>query len=67
MSMLPDAHLSVWTGPGRAATSCHSARHIQGVEGVQFYTQQKMTMTRWFRGLTEAHTDPIWKTKAGGA
>ena len=23
--------------------------HIQGSEGVQFYTQQKMTMTRWFR------------------
>ncbi len=22
--------------------------HIQGTEGVQFYTQQKMTMTRWF-------------------
>jgi malonate-semialdehyde dehydrogenase (acetylating)/methylmalonate-semialdehyde dehydrogenase len=22
--------------------------HIQGVEGVQFYTQQKMTMTRFF-------------------
>ena len=22
--------------------------HIQGIEGVQFYTRQKMTMTRWF-------------------
>jgi malonate-semialdehyde dehydrogenase (acetylating)/methylmalonate-semialdehyde dehydrogenase len=41
--------------------------HIQGVEGIQFYTQQKMTMTRWFRGVPEAHTDPIWKTRAGGA
>jgi malonate-semialdehyde dehydrogenase (acetylating)/methylmalonate-semialdehyde dehydrogenase len=41
--------------------------HIQGTEGVQFYTQQKMTMTRWFRAATEAHTDPIWKTKPGGA
>lgn len=41
--------------------------HIQGVEGVQFYTQQKMTMTRWFKSATESHSDPIWKTKAGGA
>ena len=22
--------------------------HIQGMEGIQFYTQQKMTLTRWF-------------------
>jgi len=36
--------------------------HIQGVEGVHFYTQQKMTMTRWFRTATESHADPIWKT-----
>jgi malonate-semialdehyde dehydrogenase (acetylating)/methylmalonate-semialdehyde dehydrogenase len=36
--------------------------HIQGVEGVQFYTQQKMIMTRWFRAATESHADPIWKT-----
>lgn len=41
--------------------------HIQGVEGVQFYTQQKMTMTRWFKSASESHADPIWKTKAGGA
>jgi len=36
--------------------------HIQGSEGVQFYTQQKMTMTRWFRSAAESHADPIWKT-----
>jgi len=41
--------------------------HIQGVEGVQFYTQQKMTMTRWFQSAAESPVDPIWKTKAGGA
>lgn len=41
--------------------------HIQGVEGVHFYTQQKMTMTRWFKTATESHADPIWKTIAGGA
>ena len=37
--------------------------HIQGIEGVQFYTQQKMTMTRWFRAASDSHVDPIWKTK----
>jgi malonate-semialdehyde dehydrogenase (acetylating)/methylmalonate-semialdehyde dehydrogenase len=41
--------------------------HIQGAEGVQFYTQQKMTLTRWFRTASESHADPIWKTKPGGA
>lgn len=41
--------------------------HIQGTESVYFYTQQKMTLTRWFRSATESHTDPIWKTKAGGS
>jgi malonate-semialdehyde dehydrogenase (acetylating)/methylmalonate-semialdehyde dehydrogenase len=35
--------------------------HIQGTEGVYFYTQQKMTLTRWFRSATESHADPIWK------
>ncbi len=40
--------------------------HIQGTEGVQFYTQQKMTMTRWFRSAAESHADPIWKTQARG-
>src|SRR5262245_51485323 len=41
--------------------------HIQGAEGVQFYTQQKMTLTRWFRSASESHADPIWKTKPDGA
>jgi malonate-semialdehyde dehydrogenase (acetylating)/methylmalonate-semialdehyde dehydrogenase len=36
--------------------------HIQGVEGVQFYTQQKMTMTRWFESAADSHLDPVWKT-----
>jgi len=30
--------------------------HIQGKEGLLFYTQQRMTMTRWF-----APNDPMWK------
>jgi malonate-semialdehyde dehydrogenase (acetylating)/methylmalonate-semialdehyde dehydrogenase len=37
--------------------------HIQGTEGVQFYTRQKMTMTRWFASAAESHHDPIWKGK----
>jgi malonate-semialdehyde dehydrogenase (acetylating)/methylmalonate-semialdehyde dehydrogenase len=36
--------------------------HIQGTESVQFYTQQKMTMTRWFASPQESHQDPVWKT-----
>jgi malonate-semialdehyde dehydrogenase (acetylating)/methylmalonate-semialdehyde dehydrogenase len=38
--------------------------HIQGRESIQFYTQQKMTMTRWF-GASKGSTfkDPIWKGK----
>jgi len=35
--------------------------HIQGVEGVHFYTRQKMTMTRWFASAQESAHDPIWK------
>ena len=41
--------------------------HIQGTEGVQFYTQQKMTLTRWFKNAGESTADPIWKTKKGGS
>ena len=36
--------------------------HIQGTEGVQFYTQQKMTMTRWFETRFDSHHDPVWKS-----
>ncbi|MEM6688634.1 MAG: CoA-acylating methylmalonate-semialdehyde dehydrogenase [Planctomycetota bacterium] len=36
--------------------------HIQGTEGVQFYTQQKMTLTRWFESADESHHDPVWKS-----
>jgi malonate-semialdehyde dehydrogenase (acetylating)/methylmalonate-semialdehyde dehydrogenase len=43
--------------------------HIQGKEGIQFYTQQKMTMTRWFspgKGAKSSgkFSDPIWKPKS---
>jgi malonate-semialdehyde dehydrogenase (acetylating)/methylmalonate-semialdehyde dehydrogenase len=35
--------------------------HIQGTESIQFYTQQKMTMTRWFESAEESPRDPVWK------
>ncbi|MEM0915890.1 MAG: aldehyde dehydrogenase family protein, partial [Planctomycetota bacterium] len=35
--------------------------HIQGTEGVHFYTRQKMTLTRWFESADESHADPVWK------
>ncbi|MCH2202464.1 MAG: CoA-acylating methylmalonate-semialdehyde dehydrogenase [Fuerstiella sp.] len=37
--------------------------HIQGAEGVQFYTRQKTTLTRWFRSIDESHQDPVWKSQ----
>jgi len=39
--------------------------HMQGKESIQFYTQQKMTMTRWFApNATESkYSDPVWKAK----
>jgi malonate-semialdehyde dehydrogenase (acetylating) / methylmalonate-semialdehyde dehydrogenase len=37
--------------------------HMQGIEGVMFYTQQKLTMSRWFRSGNDSHADPIWKSK----
>jgi malonate-semialdehyde dehydrogenase (acetylating)/methylmalonate-semialdehyde dehydrogenase len=36
--------------------------HIQGNEAIVFYTQQKMTMTRWFESPQESHHDPVWRS-----
>jgi malonate-semialdehyde dehydrogenase (acetylating)/methylmalonate-semialdehyde dehydrogenase len=36
--------------------------HIQGTESIQFYTQQKLTMTRWFDSPADSHLDPVWKS-----
>ncbi len=36
--------------------------HIQGTESIQFYTRQKMTLTRWFTSSSDSHLDPVWKT-----
>jgi malonate-semialdehyde dehydrogenase (acetylating) / methylmalonate-semialdehyde dehydrogenase len=35
--------------------------HIQGTESIHFYTQQKMTMTRWFESPADSPLDPVWK------
>lgn len=35
--------------------------HIQGMESVQFYTQQKTVMTRWFESSTDSAHDPVWR------
>ncbi len=37
--------------------------HIQGPEAITFYTQQKLTMTRWFKPAAGQFHDPIWKAK----
>jgi malonate-semialdehyde dehydrogenase (acetylating)/methylmalonate-semialdehyde dehydrogenase len=37
--------------------------HIQGVESIQFYTQGKTTMTRWFEHAADAAHDPVWRQK----
>ena len=37
--------------------------HIQGTESIQFYTQQKTTMTRWFAHAAEGAHDPVWRQK----
>ncbi len=35
--------------------------HIQGKEGMSFYTQQRMTMTRWFEPAKIDTHDPVWR------
>jgi malonate-semialdehyde dehydrogenase (acetylating)/methylmalonate-semialdehyde dehydrogenase len=37
--------------------------HIQGTESIQFYTQQKTIMTRWFERASDAAHDPVWRQK----
>ena len=37
--------------------------HIQGTEGVHFYTRQKMTLTRWFESAQDSHVDPVWQSR----
>jgi len=37
--------------------------HVQGLEGIQFYTQQKTITTRWFASAAESTVDPVWRSK----
>lgn len=34
--------------------------HIQGTESIQFYTRQKVTLTRWPKS-DDSHVDPVWR------
>jgi malonate-semialdehyde dehydrogenase (acetylating) / methylmalonate-semialdehyde dehydrogenase len=34
--------------------------HIQGTESIQFYTRQKVTLTRWPKS-DDSHLDPVWR------
>jgi malonate-semialdehyde dehydrogenase (acetylating)/methylmalonate-semialdehyde dehydrogenase len=36
--------------------------HVQGKEGIQFYTRQKVTLARWPQP-TDSHVDPVWRSK----
>jgi malonate-semialdehyde dehydrogenase (acetylating)/methylmalonate-semialdehyde dehydrogenase len=36
--------------------------HIQGMESIYFYTQQKTVMTRWFESAADSHHDPVWRS-----
>jgi malonate-semialdehyde dehydrogenase (acetylating)/methylmalonate-semialdehyde dehydrogenase len=39
--------------------------HIQGKEGMMFYTQQRTTMTRWFEPSRLDKHDPVWRPGKG--
>ncbi|REJ94249.1 MAG: methylmalonate-semialdehyde dehydrogenase (CoA acylating) [Planctomycetota bacterium] len=35
--------------------------HVQGTEGIQFYTRQKVTLTRWLKPTGDDPRDPVWR------
>ncbi len=37
--------------------------HIQAMESIHFYTQQKTIMTRWFKSAGDSHHDPVWRSE----
>jgi len=37
--------------------------HMQGKEGVAFYTQQRTIMTRWFETSSPETADPLWRAE----
>jgi malonate-semialdehyde dehydrogenase (acetylating)/methylmalonate-semialdehyde dehydrogenase len=36
--------------------------HVQGKEGIMFYTRQKVTLTRWFKSADASYVDPVWRS-----
>ena len=40
--------------------------HLQGIESIQFYTQQKMTLTRWMEATAKSQQDPVWRSDRPG-
>jgi malonate-semialdehyde dehydrogenase (acetylating)/methylmalonate-semialdehyde dehydrogenase len=40
--------------------------HVQGLEGMQFYTRQKVTLSRWFAHGGGDAQDPVWKSDRPG-
>ena len=35
--------------------------HVQGLEGIQFYTRQQVTLTRWIQSSADSYQDPVWR------
>ena len=35
--------------------------HVQGLEGIQFYTRQQVTLTRWMQPSADSYHDPVWR------
>jgi len=38
--------------------------HVQGTEGIQFYTRQKVILSRWFEPSEKPQQDPVWKSES---
>lgn len=39
--------------------------HMQGIEGIQFFTRSKVTLTHWFKPRASAAEDPLWQQRPG--
>jgi len=37
--------------------------HVQGLDGIRFYSRPKVTLTRWFPNTSASFQDPVWKSK----
>ena len=52
---------SVRPPPNPYRNAYYGDLHVQGLEGIQFYTRQKVTLTRWFRPSGDSPEDSIWR------